>query len=184
MGRSDSRPRPWGGLCIPHSRCRRPEGSECGACTLPLTPVLPHAATWGHSAHPDPLPAASAPRRVSQVPARSVGTRPPQSPRVAQRVSALIATPLVSDFASSGKLVTTIGLTRPNRVHLRWARTSAVQGGTPPFARRPCGPQTGSLSPLGYPHGESRDFVLNEQLSRLTPFSQQDRASLSWRTRR
>ena len=107
MGRSDSRPPPPSGLCFPRGRCRFPEGSVCGARARSLTPLLPHAATPGHSAHTVPLARLAMPRRVSQVPCRSVGTRPPQSPRVARRVPALIASPPVADFAFSGWVVAT-----------------------------------------------------------------------------
>jgi hypothetical protein len=35
---------------------------------------------------------------------------------------------------------------------------------------------------LGYPHTRDRCYVMYEQLSRLTPFSQQAAPGLSWRT--
>jgi len=42
--------------------------------------------------------------------------------------------------------------------------------------------ETGPLPVIGYPHTGGRCYVTNEQLSRLTPFSQQAAPGLAWRT--
>jgi hypothetical protein len=42
--------------------------------------------------------------------------------------------------------------------------------------------ETGPLPVIGYPHTGGRCYVMNEQLSRLTPFSQQAAPGLAWRT--
>ena len=107
MGRSDSRLQPHSGLCIPLARFHRPRASGV---------VLSHfrfrsfrrTRLFGAIAHRlMPSRQTDSPHRVSQVSARSVSTRPPQPPRVAQWVFALISTPLVSDFTSLCRLVAT-----------------------------------------------------------------------------
>src|SRR5437868_3266276 len=59
-------------------------------------------------------------RRVSQVPRGSVGIRRPLSPRVARPLHVLVASRAVSGFSLSGRLTTTIGVTRPERVRFRY----------------------------------------------------------------
>jgi hypothetical protein len=73
-------------------------------------------------------------------------------------------------------------VTRPNRVHSRWARSFAVGGGSLPVAPRCYHRRTGQLPLLGCPHRNVRGYVLNEQLTRPTPFSQIDRPGFPWRT--
>jgi len=42
--------------------------------------------------------------------------------------------------------------------------------------------ETGPLPVPGYPHTGGRCYVMNEQLSRLTPFSQQVAPGFAWRS--
>ena len=42
--------------------------------------------------------------------------------------------------------------------------------------------ETDPLPVIGYPHTGGRRYMMNEQLSRLTPFSQQAAPGLAWRT--
>ena len=60
--------------------------------------------------------------------------------------------------------------------------TRSQSGRFTPFALRlPAG--TGPLPVLGYPDTRGRCYMMNEQLSRLTPFSQQVAPGLAWRSR-
>ena len=56
------------------------------------------------------------PRSINQ----SFGARCPQSPRQARWLLMLVASPPMAGFSISGRLATCIGVTRPNRVHLRY----------------------------------------------------------------
>ena len=73
-----------------------------------------------------------------------------------------------------------ISVTRPKRVRLRWARVFVVWGSTP-FALLPS-KEPVLLPTLGYPTVTDRDYIVNEQLLRLTLFSQIDQPGLAWRT--
>jgi hypothetical protein len=74
-----------------------------------------------------------------------------------------------------------LSVTRPNQVRLRWARVFVVRVGIHPllslFRREPA-----LLPTSGYPRVTGRDYMLNEQFTCLTPFSQIDQPGLAWRT--
>jgi hypothetical protein len=68
------------------------------------------------------IPARRCPRHLAgspRTPCDSVDARPPQSPRAARRVPLLVASSTMAGFAISGRVATTIGVTRPNRVRVR-----------------------------------------------------------------
>jgi hypothetical protein len=72
-------------------------------------------------------------------------------------------------------------VTRPNRVRLRWARVFVVRVVNP--SPSPSWREPALLPTVGYPHVTGRDYMLNEQFTCLTPFSQIDQPGLAWRTR-
>ena len=59
---------------------------------------------------------AGSPRSINQ----SFGARCPQSPRQVRWLLMLVASPPMAGFSNSGRLATCIGVTRPNRVNLRY----------------------------------------------------------------
>ena len=75
------------------------------------------------------------PSAVAQLPARVAGSprtlhpsviaRPPQSPRTARCVRVLVTSAPVAGFSTFGRLAAAIGVTRPNRVRMRWAHDFA-----------------------------------------------------------
>jgi len=71
-----------------------------------------------------------------------------------------------------------MSLTRPNRDSLALGSLLRRPETLIPFAPRRCRRRTGPPSLLGCPCRKVRSFVSYEQLSRLTPFSQIDRARL------
>ena len=89
------------------------------------------------------------------------------SPRAVPRVHLLIASTRVSDFAISGRLVTTISVTRPKRIRLRCGSHVCF-----PRLRR----YRLSPSAAGRLHVE-------RAITWLGPFTQQERPGFSWRTR-
>jgi len=171
-------------LCIPCRRCGGPDGLGWGgARARPLTPLSPHAATRGHSAStccvsPDRSRHVGPPRFLTIPSVRALPINPGQ-PR---RVLSLIASLPVADFAPSGGFVAAISITRPYGFAFA-GLTPSPSGEFFPFAPWPWGQGTGLLSGVGYPPPKVRGFVLNEQLSRLTPFSQMGWPSFAWRTR-
>jgi len=75
------------------------------------------------------------------------------------------------------------GLTRPNRVRVRWTHVFAVrplQRSTPGCPRAP---GLGPFRVIGCPCTPDRCYMLNEQFTWLTPFSQQESPGLAWRDR-
>jgi hypothetical protein len=57
---------------------------------------------------------------VSQVPDLTINTRCSLSSRIARQLQMPIASLSIVDFAHFGRLVAITGLTRPNRIHLRY----------------------------------------------------------------
>src|SRR6058998_137 len=57
----------------------------------------------------------------------SVDARPPQSSRTARWVRLLVASPSMAGFVTSARVAAVTGLTRPNRVRVRWAHVFAVR---------------------------------------------------------
>jgi hypothetical protein len=75
-----------------------------------------------------------------------------------------------------------LGVTRSNRVRLRWAHAFAVTGSQP--ARSPAR----AAEPVRFARWVARPrrtaaTCVNEQFTWLTPFSQQESPELTWRTR-
>ena len=70
---------------------------------------------------PSPARVAGSPRTLHP----SVIARPPRSPRTARCVRVLVTSAPVAGFSTFGRLAAAIGVTRPNRVRLRWARDFA-----------------------------------------------------------
>jgi hypothetical protein len=79
---------------------------------------------------------ADAPRRVSQDSPPLYRRAPPQSPRVAQCVHRLVTSAPIAGFSTFGRLAATTGVTRPNRVRMRWAHVFALLT-LRPVARHP-----------------------------------------------
>jgi hypothetical protein len=127
----------------------------------------------GHADHP-----AGSPRTLDS----SVVARPPQSPRAARWVRLLVASPSVAGFVTSARVAAAIGLTRPNRVRVRWARDFARHDR---FVVRPAASpgRTGPFRAFGCPPTPDRSYMVNEQFTWLTPRSQQEESGLPWRDR-
>ena len=183
MSRSDYRPRPPPGYVFPAGVAADQTAWDGGARAQPLTPLSPHAATRSHSAStfcvsPDRSRHVGPPRFLTIPSVRAL----PFNPGQPRQVLSLIASLPVADFAPSGGLVAAISITRPYGFAFA-GLTPSPSGEFFPFA--PChrSQGTGLLSGVGYPPPKVRGFVLNKQLSRLTPFSQMGWPSFAWRTR-
>jgi len=91
------------------------------------------------------------PRGVSQVPDTTIDACHPLSPRAAQRLRVPIDSPLVVGFAFSGRLATTVCVTRPNRVHA--------------FALRLTSSPTPRLRQSSYPFHRPGGYMSNRQFT-------------------
>jgi hypothetical protein len=111
----------------------------------------------------------------------SVDARPSQSPRTACEVLVLVASLAVAGFTTLERLSAVMGVTRPNRIRERWAHVFAgrPRHWSSPGCHRP--PGLGPFRVVGYPRTPDRRYMLNEQFTWLTPFSQQESPELTWR---
>jgi hypothetical protein len=125
-----------------------------------------------------PTRAAGSPRTLDS----SVVTRPPQSPRAARCVQILVTSAPVAGFSTFGRVAAATGFTRPNQVRLRWARDFAHHDRPWSCARLPSPGRTGPFRAVSYPSTPDRSYMVNEQLTWLTPRSQLDKSGLPWCT--
>jgi hypothetical protein len=160
----------------------RATGSRWDARAFPLTPFSSHATTWGHSAPPFAALLTQRHHTGSPKSLVSLSIRALVYPGQFDGCFCSFPSPPIAGFTISGRLATSTSVTRPIRVRCCWAHIIAVLGGSHPFALA-FWAQYRAASLLRLPPEEARSYVLNEHLTRLTPFSQIGRPDCAWHTR-
>src|SRR4030095_13899702 len=132
---------PVGAACLSGSRRAGTAGLEGRAR---LAPTM-HPATRGRSA-PQALPRT---RATYGIPARPVGTTPPMTPSPISPIAALIDTPLIAAPLPRLEAITMPAGWRAPRQPDVPEMHEVAQGTSTIRTRRPCNPNTVSLTPCG-----------------------------------